>query len=269
MAEELITLGGLSGGVVQQVASASSCASPGAQIAALALGGLAQQPAPLPGGEVGVQPAGQAHRGLQSMQGSGGLKRRPVRALQLGESASTSTEHLTTAQQPFLHARDTPRAAEDLFAPPRSGTVWVYSASHVNADGADAGPNAIKEVCLETDKDYVQNRGHCSVHEQRNVQQKKHEIFNGDSDAHKRSARVVNGMLEQLKDHSTFEAHAKEGKRLLRQHLEQEGEQDAAAYLQQNHLKHKNTMVEMNAPSLRAKGEVRTSRDPLSPPGIH
>ena len=130
MAEELITLGGLSGGVVQQVASASPCASPGAQIAALALGGLAQQPAPLPGGEVGVQPAGQAHRGLQSMQGSGGLKRRPVRALQLGESASTSTEHLTTAQ-PFLHARDTPRAAEDLSAPPQSGTVLEYLARGV------------------------------------------------------------------------------------------------------------------------------------------
>ena len=178
----------------------------------------------------------------------------------MGEGASTSAAIVTTVQQPFLHARDKPRAAEDLFDPPPSGTVWEYSPFHVNADGADAGPKAIKEVCLETNEAYEQNRGHCSVHEQRNVQQKKYEIFNGDSDAQKRSASVVNAMLEQVKDHSTFEAHSKEGKRLLTEHLERNGERAAAAYLQQNHLKHKNTLAEMNAPSLRAKGEVCASR---------
>ena len=185
-----------------------------------------------------------------------GLKRAPARALQLDAAASTSAVPITTAHT-FVHARDTPRASDDLFDPPPRGTVWKFEPTHVNADGADAGPKAIKDVCMESNAAYKQNRGHCSVHVQRNVQQKKHEVFNGDTDAHKRSASVVNSMLEQLKDHSTLEPHAQAGKRLLLQHLEHGGERAAAAYMEHMHLKNKITLVEMNATSSQAKGKVR------------
>lgn len=44
------------------------------------------------------------------------------------------------------HARDTPRDDADLLQPPPRGTKWQWRPTHINADGANAGPNGIKLV---------------------------------------------------------------------------------------------------------------------------
>ncbi len=50
-----------------------------------------------------------------------------------------------------------------------------------NADGANAGPNRISNVCLVTDPLYTHACSHCSVHVKRDIQQQKHAVFEGSS----------------------------------------------------------------------------------------
>ena len=196
--------------------------------------------------------------GLKPMRSGGPLKRAPARSLQLSatEAAPTVAASSSTSATAFVHALDSPRASADQFAPPPVGTWWSWEPDVINADGADAGPNGVKKVVREKNPDYEPTRGHCSVHVERNVQQQKHKIFNGDSDAREKSAGVVNQMLEQLKDFSTTVGNVEPGKRLLASYLEQAGESAAAAYMLQQHLLHKITLAEMNDPSLRRPGQV-------------
>ena len=82
------------------------------------------------------------------------------------------------------HARLTPRTESGMYKPPPVGADWTWNPRIIGADGAEDGPNGIATVCKETDASYVPNRGHCSVHEQRNVQQNienKHNVFTGES----------------------------------------------------------------------------------------
>ena len=117
--------------------------------------------------------------------------------------------------------KDTPRTASAMLPPPPVGAQWRWNSRRINADGAEAGPNAVIKVNgeqnaessesdagrggsgkgKETDEatagleargevgvasagasgvgwgGNVAERGHCSVHVQRNVQQKKNDIF--------------------------------------------------------------------------------------------
>ena len=224
-------------------------ASPGRLEGAMLLAGF--------GGPAGAAPAAAMApavapptRGLQPLQFGGGVMRGRV----LFEGGTTTTGVAATAapvEPPatdFLHARNTPRSASDLMKPPLPGTTWKYMPQSVNADGADAGPKAIAAVCQESDAAYKQERSHCSVHVKRNVVQKQYDVFNGDAEAQRSSAKVVTGMLEMLKEHSITISLATEGKKLLKAHLESAGERSAAAYLEQEHLCHKITNAEINPP---------------------
>jgi len=250
--------------VEQELTERTAATTPSSMAAALMLAALPQAHLLAPdahGAAAAVVPLALGRvLGLEPMRIGGSLKRAPSRSLQLDAAEAApimAASSSTSAPGPaFVHALDTPRAAADLFAPPPLGTRWRFEPDVINADGADAGPNGVKKVVRENNPDYAPNRGHCSVHVQRNVQQQKHKIFSGDSAAHERSAGVVNQMLEQLKDYSTTVGNVEPGKRLLASYLEQGGEPIAAAYMQQSHLLHKITLAEMNDPSLRNPGQV-------------
>ncbi len=96
------------------------------------------------------------------------------------------------------HARHTTRDAADLLQPPPRGTTWQWQPTHINADGANAGPNGITRVLEEADSAAAEParkrlRGHCHVHVKRDVQQNKHRVFNGESDEQKATANTVPG----------------------------------------------------------------------------
>ena len=102
-----------------------------------------------------ARPAG----GLGALRSlGGGALRRPLTfasALQPAEQSPAAATALVPSVAPARpHARDTPREAANLLQPPPRGTTWSYPPTgpklHANADGADAGPNAIQAVCVES-----------------------------------------------------------------------------------------------------------------------
>ena len=111
----------------------------------------------------------------------------------LGVTAAT---HPVAMPRP--HARHTARDEADLLQPPPRGTKWQWQPTHINADGANAGPNGITRVLEEADSAAAgpalkMLRGHCHVHVKRDVQQHKHRVFNGGSDEQKATANKVPG----------------------------------------------------------------------------
>ena len=161
-----------------------------------------------------------------------------------------------------VHARDTPRAESDLINPPPVGSKWEWKPSIIAADGADAGPNGVVTVCRETDSAYDPTRGHCCVHVERNVQQKKYDIFPGDSKKAGDLASEVTSMIERVKCHSTTVATAVVGKELIKDYLQQIGQDKAAEYMDKYHLGHKWSLVEMNV-STAAGGGVPCQANPI------
>ena len=114
------------------------------------------------------------------------------------ETGVTAATHPVAVSRP--HARHTPRDKADLLPPPPRGTEWRWEPTHINADGADAGPNGIKQVLQEAASAAAGAsaqpalkilRGHCHVHVKRDVQQNKHRVFNGDSNEQKATASKV------------------------------------------------------------------------------
>ena len=87
-----------------------------------------------------------------------------ARVWDLGGSMSQSSPAFNTTIPFRPHARDTPRAESDLLKPPAVGTKWHWQPAMCNADGANTGPNGIRNVCLVTDPSYTHVCGHCSVH---------------------------------------------------------------------------------------------------------
>ena len=80
---------------------------------------------------------------------------------------------------PRPHLRHTPRPDSELLEPPAEGSAWTWNPEIVNADGANAAPNAVRNVCQEENSEHSILRGHCSVHQQRLIQQNKYQIFPG------------------------------------------------------------------------------------------
>ena len=112
------------------------------------------------------------------------------------ETGVTAATHPVAISRP--HARHTTRDAADLLQPPPRGTTWQWQPTHINADGANAGPNGITRVLEEADSAAAEParkrlRGHCHVHVKRDVQQNKHRVFNGESDEQKATANTVPG----------------------------------------------------------------------------
>jgi hypothetical protein len=97
-------------------------------------------------------------------------------------SMSQSSPAFNTTVPIRPHARDTPRAESDLLKPPPVGTKWHWQPAMCNADGANAGPKRINNICLVTDPLYTHVRGHCSVHVKRDIQQQRHAVFEGSSE---------------------------------------------------------------------------------------
>ena len=164
----------------------------------------------------------------------------------LGGSTSQSSPVFNTTVPFRPHARDTPRAESDLLKPPAVGTKWHWQPAMCNADGANAGPNGIRNVCLVTDPSYTHVRGHCSVHVKRDIHQQKHAVFEGSSEEVKEMANTVTAMIEMVKNHSTTVACADLGKQMIHDYLHDLGQLKAADYLARHHLRNKWTLVEMN-----------------------
>ena len=164
----------------------------------------------------------------------------------LGGSTSQSSPVFNTTVPFRPHARDTPRAESDLLKPPAVGTKWHWQPAMCNADGANAGPNGIRNVCLVTDPSYTHVRGHCSVHVKRDIHQQKHAVFEGSSEEVKEMANTVTAMIEMVKNHSTTVACADLGKQMIHDYLHDLGQLKAADYLASHHLRNKWTLVEMN-----------------------
>ena len=144
------------------------------------------------------------------------------------------------------HARHTPRTESGMCKPPPVGADWTWNPLIIGADGAEAGPNGIATVCKETDASYVPNRGHCSVHEQRNVQQNKHNVFTGESKQKEEMAVTVTSMMEKVKNHSVTVPLATLGKRMIADYLHDKGQEDAKKWFERHHQHHKWTLIEMN-----------------------
>ena len=145
--------------------------------------------------------------------------------------------------------RDTPRDASQLLDPPPRGTIWTYQTDVITADGANAGPNAICKVCLESDSSYKALRGHCHVHLKRDVQTNKYDLFNDsctNTAAVKACADETTNMIEEVKSNSVSMETALLGKRMIVDTLEAKGHDKAAAYLE-NFVDKVWTLVEMNA----------------------
>ena len=114
----------------------------------------------------------------------------------------TGTSSASTAT---IHMRDTPRDDSQLRDPPPPGSTWTWQPDVITADGANAGPNAIRAVCLESDPAYDPLRVHCHVHLKRDVQQNKHDLFKNsctDTASVKESASATTTMIEQVKSNS-------------------------------------------------------------------
>ena len=187
-----------------------------------------------------------------------------------------------------------------MFPPPPVGVQWRWNSRRINADGAEAGPNAVIKVNgeqnaessaesdagrggsgkgKETDEatagleargevgvasagasgvgwgGNVAKRGHCSVHVQRNVQQKKNDIFICNTvDEKNNMATMVNSMIERVKNHSTTCETAELGKTMIEDHLRSIGQPVAADYFKKNHAAHKWTLVEMNEDTVPGGG---------------
>ena len=144
------------------------------------------------------------------------------------------------------HARHTPRTESGMYKPPPVGADWTWNPRIIGADGAEAGPNGIATVCKETDASYVPHRGHCSVHEQRNVQQNKHNVFTGESKQKEEMAVTVTSMMEKVKNHSVTVPLATLGKRMIADYLHDKGQEDAEKWFERHHQHHKWTLIEMN-----------------------
>ena len=144
------------------------------------------------------------------------------------------------------HARHTPRTESGMYKPPPVGADWTWNPPIIGADGAEAGPNGIATVCKETDASYVPNRGYCSVHEQRAVQQNKHNVFTGETEQKEEMAVTVTSMMEKVKNHSVTVPLAKLGKRMIADYLHEEGQEDAKKWFEKHHQHHKWTLIEMN-----------------------
>ena len=187
-----------------------------------------------------------------------------------------------------------------MLPPPPVGAQWRWNSTRINADGAEAGPNAVIKVNgeqnaessaesdagrggsgkgKETDEatagleargevgvasagasgvgwgGNVAKRGHCSVHVQRNVQQKKNDIFICYTvDEKNNMATMVNSMIERVKNHSTTCETAELGKTMIEDHLRSIGQPVAADYFKKNHAAHKWTLVEMNEDTVPGGG---------------
>jgi hypothetical protein len=112
-------------------------------------------------------------------------------------SASTATTHM----------RDAPRDESQLLDPPPPASTWTWQPDVITADGANAGPNAIRAVCLESDPEYDPLRVHCHVHLKRDVHQNKHDLFKNscaDTTAVKDCSNATTSMIEQVKSNSGF-----------------------------------------------------------------
>ena len=144
----------------------------------------------------------------------------------------------------------TERPAAELLQPPAFGTVWTWNPEVVGADGNDAAPNGIDAVCKEDNATYDFVRGHCSVHLQRTWQQRKHDLFPGNSKADASTlAENMSSWMEQVKCHSATVATAQHGKLMLQSMLESmpnDKGKTAAAHFGKEQLNIKWTLAEMN-----------------------
>ena len=121
---------------------------------------------------------------------------------------------------PRPHLRHTPRPDSELLEPPAEGSAWTWNPEIVNADGANAAPNAVRNACQEENSEHSILRGHCSVHQQRLIQQNKYQIFTGvDRAEAMQMAEQLSAWMESVKCHSTSDATAHPGKVMLQHHL--------------------------------------------------
>ena len=143
----------------------------------------------------------------------------------------TGTSSASTAT---IHMRDTPRDDSQLLDPPPPGSTWTWQPDVITADGANAGPNAIRAVCLESDPAYDPLRVHCHVHLKRDVQQNKHDLFKNsctDTASVKDCASATTTMIEQVKSNSISPELAQLGKEMIVASLQSDSHDEAADYI--------------------------------------
>jgi len=167
---------------------------------------------------------------------------------------------------PRPHLRHTPRPDSELLEPPAEGSAWTWNPEIVNADGANAAPNAVRNVCQEENSEHSILRGHCSVHQQRLIQQNKYQIFPGvDRAEAMQMAEQLSAWMESVKCHSTSAATAHHGKVMLQHHLhslpEHKGE-IASKYFAEHQVPYKWTLIEMNE-GTPAGGGVPCQSNPI------
>ena len=73
------------------------------------------------------------------------------------------------------------------------------------------------------------------MHEQRNVQQNKHNVFTGESKQKEEMAVTVTSMMEKVKNHSVTVPLAQLGKRMIADYLHDEGQEDAKNWFEKHH----------------------------------
>ena len=126
------------------------------------------------------------------------------------------------------------RDDSQLLDPPPPGSTWTWQPDVITADGANAGPNAIRAVCLESDPAYDPLRVHCHVHLKRDVQQNKHDLFKNsctDTASVKDCASATTTMIEQVKSNSISPELAQLGKEMIVASLQSDSHDEAADYI--------------------------------------
>ena len=219
-------------------------------------------------GKRAISPACLADAQLLVDVGSGGQGRNslaagakaPVQpAASIFHSAARISKPNQHGIQPRVAAVHTPRPQHALLQAPPVGTTWVWEPQIISADGADAGPNGVIDTVRQGNAAYNPLRGHCSVHKQRNVQQNRTKIFQGDHDEKESKSSALTTLMEQVKAHSITVSLAQLGKRKITEHLEETDGEESATYFRKHHQDDKWTLAEMNEDTAAGGGVPVTS----------
>ena len=164
---------------------------------------------PVPALSIPVSPSRvQGAQALLHLHGDAGGSVKPPSS-QHDTQPFKSRPFIAPTAPPRPHLRHTPRPDSELLEPPAEGSAWTWNPEIVNADGANAAPNAVRNACQEENSEHSILRGHCSVHQQRLIQQNKYQIFPGvDRAEAMQMAEQLSAWMESVKCHSTSAATA-------------------------------------------------------------